>query len=370
VGSVRACRHRTTTGSCVLLVLALCALAASLPAQETTWSPPLPDAEEHEWIKLTSGEWLRGEIKSMRDEALEFDSEELDLLKLDWDDIAEIRSPRSLQYVFEDRRTATGPATMRDGIVKVRVGGEVLEFQAAQAVSIVEGASKEWDHWSLKASVGVVSRSGNTNQLDYNALVLLRREGGTTRFDTNYAGNLGTVQDEESVNNHVVNLRLDAFVTRRLFVTPAWIELYTDKFKNVDLRTTLAAGVGYDVVRGKKLDWYLQLSAGYQQTQYVSVEEGEAGDEQTWVVIPNTLLEWDPNDDIETSLKYNATIGIPDVKNTVHRLVALLEVELTGALDLTFSATWDRNENPKARADGSVPERDDLQLSFGLGVDL
>jgi hypothetical protein len=39
---------------------------------------------------LTSGEWLRGEINFMRDEVVEFDSEELDVLNIDWKDIAEL----------------------------------------------------------------------------------------------------------------------------------------------------------------------------------------------------------------------------------------------------------------------------------------
>ncbi len=370
MASVRASRHRSTTGICALLALALCALAAPLRAEETTWLPPEPGAEEHEWIKLTSGEWLRGEIKSMRDEELEFDSEELDLVELDWEDIAEIRSPRSLQYVFEGSGAATGPATMKDGVVRVQVGAEVLEFQAIHAVSIIEGATSEWEHWSLKASVGVTTRSGNTNQQDYSASVLLRREGEWSRFDTNYQGNVGTLEDVESVNNHVLDSRLDMFITRRLFVTPASLELYTDTYQNTDLRTTVGAGLGYDIVSGKKLDWYLQFSGGYQQTKYVSVEEGEAGDDKTWVVIPNTLFEWDPTKDIETSLRYSATIGVPEVKNTTHRTVGSLELDLTGALELIFSVQWDHNENPKAREDSSVPERDDLQLSFGLGIDL
>jgi hypothetical protein len=143
VGSVRALGHRSGRGSCALVAFALCPPAAPVRAEETTWTPR-PDAEKNEWIKLTPGEWLRGEIKSMRDEELEFDSKELDLLELDWDDVAETRSPRNLQYVFEGDRKATGPATMRDGVIKVRVGDEVLEFQAAQAVSIIEGATSEW----------------------------------------------------------------------------------------------------------------------------------------------------------------------------------------------------------------------------------
>jgi hypothetical protein len=39
-----------------------------------------------DWIQLKSGEWLKGTIKAMQKHELEFDSEELDHLKFDWDD--------------------------------------------------------------------------------------------------------------------------------------------------------------------------------------------------------------------------------------------------------------------------------------------
>jgi putative salt-induced outer membrane protein YdiY len=369
LASRRASRNRPAIVVPSVIGAVICVLAACPPADGEAWEPPLPDPTQHDWVMLKSGEWLRGEIKSMRNEKLEFDSEELDLLELDWEDVKQIRSPRNLEYVFEGGLAATGPATMRDGLVKVRVGEDVLTFQAARTISIIEGAMSEWDHWSLKVSLGVVTLSGNTNQQDYSAVGLLRREARRTRFDTNYVGNIGWVGDVQSVDNHVLSSRVDAFLTTRLFVTPVSGEFYTDRFKNIDSRTTLAAGLGYDLFRGK-LDWYFQLSVGYLRTEFVSVEEGESGSEESWTLIPNTLLEWEPNDVLDTSLRYSATVSIPKTENTFHSLLAMIELELTGALDLTFSVTWDRTQNPKPREDGSVPEPDDVRVSLGLGIDL
>ena len=46
----------------------------------------IPSAEKYDWIQLTSNEWLKGEIKGMYKDSLEFDSDKLDLLEIDWDD--------------------------------------------------------------------------------------------------------------------------------------------------------------------------------------------------------------------------------------------------------------------------------------------
>ena len=64
------------------MLLTLCLLAAVTPPavaeEESTWTPPT--SEEWDWLHLNSGEWLKGEIKSMHDRKIRFDSDELDEL--------------------------------------------------------------------------------------------------------------------------------------------------------------------------------------------------------------------------------------------------------------------------------------------------
>jgi hypothetical protein len=116
--------------------------AAAL-AQEAEWNPPEPSPEQKDWIKLTSGEWLRGNINLYRDDKLFFDSEELDDLEIDWGDIAEIRSPQLLTFTFANKEEVTGTCMMRDGIIKIDTGTEVREYQRSQLMSIIEGRPRE-----------------------------------------------------------------------------------------------------------------------------------------------------------------------------------------------------------------------------------
>ena len=64
------------------------------------WKPPVPGSDKFDWVQLKSGEWLKGEIQVMRKESLEFESDELDTLNLDWDDVLEVRSPRNMTVTF------------------------------------------------------------------------------------------------------------------------------------------------------------------------------------------------------------------------------------------------------------------------------
>ncbi|HOK71968.1 MAG TPA: hypothetical protein PLM83_10980, partial [Bacillota bacterium] len=66
-------------------VLALPASRAAVPAPTSAaavaaapWQPPPPPPDDFDWIQLKSGEWLKGRIKALQEDKLEFDSEELE----------------------------------------------------------------------------------------------------------------------------------------------------------------------------------------------------------------------------------------------------------------------------------------------------
>ncbi len=129
-------------GGAVILGLLAMLLVSPVSAAEP-WQPPEPDNDQFDWIRMNSGEWLGGELKNLRDLALEFDSDELDLLKLDWGDVAELRSSRYLTLRFEDIGTVSGTVAVRDGVVAVRSEGGVTEYPREALVLIVAREPKE-----------------------------------------------------------------------------------------------------------------------------------------------------------------------------------------------------------------------------------
>lgn len=354
----------------VLLVVALLGLPGDVSAGSQTWSPPEPSPEDKDWVRLKSGEWLMGEIQILRDTDFEFDSDELDLLKLDWKDVVELRSPRILTYRFDDLGVFSGSAVMKEGIVAIRTGDKVREFPRERLLLILEGNPSERNFWSAKIGMGFVGRSGNTNQTDLNASLRLRRESPGTRFRIDYVGNVGRIGDEENINNHSSTLALDALVSAGFFIKPVDVNIYNDRFQNIELRTTLSAGAGYDIIRGGDVEWNVGLGGGYLSTKYASVQEGRDEKEGTFAVTPSTSLEVDFTDDVEFTFDYSAQVGVPNLKNTYHHANGVLSVDVLGdILDFDVSATWDRTESPQADAEGNVPNRDDLRISFGLGVE-
>ena len=50
------------------------------------YGPPQPGTGDFDWIQLKNGEWLKGENKDLQGESFSFESDELDMLRLDWED--------------------------------------------------------------------------------------------------------------------------------------------------------------------------------------------------------------------------------------------------------------------------------------------
>ena len=42
---------------------------------------------DFDWVQFKNGEWLKGEIKDLQDDSFTFDSDEMDELSLDFDDV-------------------------------------------------------------------------------------------------------------------------------------------------------------------------------------------------------------------------------------------------------------------------------------------
>ena len=222
-----------------------------------------------------------------------------------------------------------------------------------------------------KASLGFVGRSGNTDQVDFNTSARVRRQSPRIRWDNKYTGNFGTVASEENINNHNFSSVFDVLVKAGFFVTPGMVNLFHDNFQNIDLRTTVAVGAGYDILRGGDVEWSAGLGAGYVQTQFGSVQEGEDDTEGSFSLIPSTSLNWDITGDIEFDFDYNIQLTVPETRNSFHHASGVLSIDIWGdILDLDFSLTWDRVESPRRDADGNLPVRDDFRTSVGIGIDL
>ncbi len=332
------------------------------------WAPAY-DRKKFDWIRLTSGEWLKGDIISMRNDKFEFDSDEMDDQRFDWEDIAELRSSRNYTYVLTDRTALIGTALITDKEAVISVNGEDRVFKRADLMSIVPAGEREWDRWDGNMSLGVAFRRGNTNQTDLTYQLFVRRRDALTRLRLDVNGAVGEVEGEQNVNNHRSTLKVDLFASSRFYITPFAFILYHDTFQNIDIQATPYAGFGYHALKEKKATCDLELAGGYQYTRYSSVEEGADQDKRSGAILPTMRIETDPLKAVDFDVLYQAGITVPDPGDTTMHGEVILSIEITKLFDLDVSWIWDRVQSPQPNADGTVPKQDDVQLTVGIGID-
>jgi hypothetical protein len=336
--------------------------------QPLDWAPPEPSDTRWDWIKLVSGEWLKGELDQLRDDVVQFESDKLDDLEIDFEDIALMRLGRTQAFRFDGRRIVRGTAELRGDVMRVRTAdGQVSEYHRDELVNIVSGRGYERDRWRLELGASLSSRSGNTDQQDYSGNATLARETPLTRWISTYRGAFSRADGTKTENNHRVTSAWDYFVSRYLFVTPNF-EYYTDEFQNIDVRLTPGLTVGYQILDLRSVEWTVAGGVAFQQTLFDSDTTGDDSS-QDFVNLFNTQIEFDFPRDVELDNSYRLQLVVTDLDKTNHHAESVLSFEIWDPLDLDISFIWDRVENPISNEDGDTPKRDDYRLLVGLSVE-
>jgi len=360
----------------LFLLLAGCATkVVPLPdyvkkTQTPPFRPPEPSKKNWDWVQLTSDEWLKGEIKYLRDYTLEIDSDELNDLKFEWRKIKVAKSPRLMEVLLSNQATLEGPIAVQDNQVVVKEKDGFAVFPRSELLTMVPGGTNERSYWSGRLSFGFTVRSGNTDQVDLSAAFKMRRRGPKSRVELDYMGAFGSVNGVDTVNNQRLTGRWDLYVARRWFVTPFGFELYSDPFQNIALRTTPMAGGGYYIFKkglGKQsvCDWDISALAGYRRTEFDS-----GGDPSSTVTIGMfTNVDWDITPKLELILSYDIQVGVPDTSDTNQNLTVTLEWDVWSDFELEFTFVWNFVGDPQPDDQGDVPLNSDFRTYFGVGWD-
>lgn len=346
------------------------------------WKAFVPPPDKYDWVQLKSGEWLKGEIKVLYEDELEFDSDELELLKLDMEDVKRIRGSGIKSVRIEgDRRDARGrwkipePITLTGELEltedKVIItSGEVRQvYERSRLVAIVSGEGKESQYWSADISIGLNLTGGNTEQIDYSTMMDIRRRTAANRLVFNYLGSFTRSRGIDTVDSNRFNFYGDRFKTRRYYWRVLFGEYFRDPFQNIENRYTLGTGVGYHIISNPKTEWDITVGLAYQHTRFNSVEAGAAPAVSTPALAIGTLYETEVTKTVDFDVNYSFNIVNDESGRYTHHFVTTLETEITSWLDFDVSFVWDRIQKPTANADGTVPEPDDYKLIFSLGVD-
>lgn len=356
--------------SFVVLGLPVCAYAEqtfdSAAKPPEVWQPPLFDVQQWDWIQLDTGEWVKGRLKVLHDESIEIDSDHFDLISIDWEDVAYIRTGRVMSVLLEGGDVILGRLTTENG--KLLIGGEPAAF--TDVVGIATASPREFDLWSADIAVGLNFRSGNVEQKDLNSKVVLKRRTVKNNTRMSYTGNYSESSSEQIANNHTAEMSHDYRVSNRWFFRPVQAQYYRDPFQNRAAEWTLGFGAGYQIFDTPKLDWSIAAGPGYQRTEYVDVAPGEDRTVSTPAFLIGSFYDHEITDNIDFQADYQVTLTETKGGRAKHDFYMALDVDLTSRLDLRLAGTWKRIESPQPDSNGITPEKDDFTATLGLSLEI
>ena len=335
---------------------------------------PPPDAK-FDWIQLTSGEWLKGEFKVLYDYVIEFDSDELDLLEFDFEDVKRVRT-RGMKSVLiqgddgrRDTATLRGLLEIKGDQVVLRRSEYEVEVSRDKIISIADGRQRERDYWSGMLSIGVNARGGNTETTDTTVMANLKRRTAASRFNADYLANYSNTGEAVTANNQRLSGFYDQFLTAKFYWQVLAAEYYRDPFSNIDGQYSVSTGAGYDIIHTSKTEWGITVGAGYQNQKYVSVQDEEDESSSSPFVTVGTLLDHEVSKNLDFLFDYSLRVLNEENGKYTHHMLTKLSFDLFKDLDLDVSVIWDRIEKPQATADGTTPKQDDYQLIVSLAYE-
>lgn len=335
---------------------------------------PPPDPK-FDWIQLTSGEWLKGEFKVLYNYVIEFDSDEMDLQKFDLEDVKRLRTRRMQSVLIKSKDHRRDMATLR-GLLEINEDQVVLrrseyevEVTRDRLISIADGRQRELGYWSGMLSVGANARRGNTETTDATVTVNVKRRTSVSRFGADYLANYSSTDDKESVNNHRLSGEFDRFLTAKFYWQIFAAEYFRDKFSNIDGQYSFSTGVGCEIIHTSKTEWEIGVGLGYQETKFVSVEDGEDDSSSSPFGTGGTRFDQEVSDNLDFLYDYSFRFLNEENGRYTHHMTSTLSFDLIADFDLDVSFIWDRIEEPQPKSDGSIPDQDDYQLIVSIAYE-
>ncbi|AXV65494.1 DUF481 domain-containing protein [Pseudoalteromonas lipolytica] len=328
----------------------------------------IKDASQFDWVRLNSGEWLKGELIAMYDKELEFDSDVLDTLVIDREDIYMIVSDRHHTVRFNDGTELSGTLNISGGYVKV--GDLPAKYRYRDLVSIAPSIDSELSAWTVKISLGADLSRGNTDQTEYSARADIKRRTASSRFLAEFLGYRTTSDEQVTKNNIRANGTFDWFYTQKMYFRPIFFEYYRDPFQNIANKYTVGAGVGYYVMDTDKTEWDFSTGPAYQKTEFDTVTTGEDKSNASMSYFIGTNFEHELTKKIDFTFNYRYLTAKSDTGGDSQYAMASFEIDITDDIDFDISLVWDYLADPIADENAVVPEKEDYKMIFALGIDL
>ena len=227
-------------------------------------------------INLKNGDRLSGKIVTMGDGNLVLETSFADKITIEWDEVAGFKTDSAIDLVLTDGTAFKGiPLTSEEGTLTLKLDSiaEPVVFALNQVKSI-NPPEEPPVNLSGQVNVGFNKSTGNTDnekiRIDGEIVARTKKNRYTAGGQYNRAEDDG----DKTEDNALGYLKYDHFLTEKLYFYANGL-FERDKFKDINLRTTLGPGIGYQVFESEEMNLSFEAGPSYVNTDYEDQDDDD-----------------------------------------------------------------------------------------------
>lgn len=323
----------------------------------TVYRPLLADE-----VVMKNGDRLSGQIVKMENRALTVKTSYAGDISVQWDQVASVRTDSVVHVILEDKTAAHGIVETTDtGELQLKTDtlAQPLQF-SIDRVAGINPPSEPPMKFKGRVNAGMDVKKGNTDTEAHHVDGELEARTEKNRYTFGGEANREEESGEETADNWLLYTIYDHFLTQKwFFYTNANFE--QDDFKDLNLRTIIGAGSGYQFFESEIINLSIRGGIAYVNEDYSVADQDDSYSAGQWNVKYDHYFF---NKLIQFFHHHDGIVSLEDAKDLLIRTRTGLRIPLLKRFNATVQYNWDWDNTP-APGNDRVDERYLFTLGYG-----
>lgn len=227
-------------------------------------------------VYLKNGDRITGKVKIMEEGKLVIGTSYAGDIRIDWKEVIDLKTDTPITVVLSDGTRLQGlPKPGEAGAGDLKLNTEILTTSASFKMAEVKAINPKIVppvKWTARANFGMKIEGGNTEKDEFHfdgqllAVTDINRFAAGLELDRDSAKN-AEGKKNRTENKWLAHTKYDHFLSKKWFInTNASFE--KDDFKEINARTVLGAGPGYQVWKEEQRNLALELGYAFVNESY------------------------------------------------------------------------------------------------------
>lgn len=302
-------------------------------------------------LSLSNGDVITGKAIRMVDQKLVFKTEYAGEISVDWQKVVKLSTDEPIKVILRDGTALTGEAQEADNNKMILDAGKHEEHEepakfGLKEVAAINPETKPPVRITTRANLGITLERGNTDTDNRHFDGELVARTDKNRFIIGGELNKEKDRGRTSSDNWRAYGKYNYFMTQKWFLLANTLFEH-DKFKDLDLRTTLGAGIGYNFFESEELNLNMGAGPAYIKENFIEAQDDDFPAAQ-WVIRYDQYFF---NQHVQLFHNNNGYWSFSDSNNWLIYTRQGLRFPLYKGLTATFQYNYDYDNEPSEDAE-------------------